>query len=112
MLLGGLCAVAHCTTILYVRWRKKGLVGEYMWSVVRFRTLDLHRALWFWLFAYALERRRFRLIVSFRCARLGGRAGDVENRRKVCVLELRFAFGYVPGGLEKCVFKMFSHPPR
>ena len=83
MLLGGLCAVAHSTTILYVRWRKKGLVGEYTWSVGRFRTLDSHRVLRFGVFAYALERqelRRFRLMAYFRCARLGRRGGDVEKR--------------------------------
>ena len=99
--------MANLTVFLHGRWRKKGLVGKYTWSVVRFRTLDLHRAWWFWLFAYALERQellRFRLMAYLRCARLGRRGGDVENRRKVCVLELRFAFGYVSGGLEKCVF--------
>ncbi len=40
MSLGGLCEVIAVTTFLHVRWRKKGVGGEYTWTVVRLCTTD------------------------------------------------------------------------
>ena len=54
ILLGDLCEVAHSTAILYVRERKRGVVGEYTRTVVCVYTSDSHRVRWFSHFANAL----------------------------------------------------------
>ena len=80
--------MAHCTAILYVRERKRGVVGEYTRTVVCLCTTESYRVWRFSLFANALERqelRRFRLMAFF-----VARAADAEGATSKIVE--RYAF--------------------